>query len=43
MSTDARVGAEPLLGFADSLPAEAVDVAAPAATLDTPVERGAVC
>ena len=33
MSTDARVGAEPLLGFADSLPAEAVDVAAPAATL----------
>jgi purine-binding chemotaxis protein CheW len=33
MSTDARVAAEPLLGFADSLPAPAGDAAAPAAML----------
>ena len=33
MSTDARSVAEPLLGFADSLPAVASDAAAPAAML----------
>ena len=33
MSTDGRAVAEPLLGFADSLPTAAVDAAAPAATL----------
>ena len=33
MSTDARAVAEPLLGFADSLPAPAADTAAPAAML----------
>lgn len=33
MSTDARLAAEPLLGFADSLPAPAGDAAAPAAML----------
>ena len=33
MSTDARAVAEPLLGFADSLPAAAADTAAPAAML----------
>ena len=33
MSTDARAVAEPLLGFADSLPAAAADTAAPATML----------
>lgn len=33
MSTDARGAAEPLLGFADALPAAASDTAAPAALL----------